>query len=357
MRTAQRVPLDPSIRCADAIEFEDRIRRRVIGQEEAVRQVTLMVQKYMAGLSASGRPISNLLFLGPSGSGKTRLVEALAAALTGDENKFIKINCGEFQESHATAKLTGSPPGYVGHNDTKPAITKQKIEECYTESDKLAIILFDEIEKAAPAFWDLLLGILDKAKLVLSSGEIVDFSRCMIIMTSNLGSKEVASAVQGGMGFKSASAQSDRAVESISKGAARKQFRTEFFGRLDHIITFKALTAVELRRVLALELGMVQKRILSATNHQQFVFHCSPAVEDFLIREGTDSRYGARHLRRVVEKQIVEPLSSLIMSGQVEMGDIVQIELRGGHLKFDKIPAEVVAALPESEWADFRPPD
>jgi ATP-dependent Clp protease ATP-binding subunit ClpB len=353
------VALDPEVRCADAVDFEQRLRRKVIGQDDAVSIATVAIQKFMAGLHAPGRPIGNVLLLGPTGTGKTRLVEAIAEVITGDENRFVKVDCGEFQQSHETAKLIGSPPGYLGHKETKPVITQERIDKCYTKDSKIAIVLFDEIEKANPSFWDLLLGIMDKAKLTLGTGEIVDLSKCLIFMTSNLGSKEVGDALSGGLGFSVASLSEDRTnqqIHKVSQDAARRKFSPEFFNRLDHIVTFKALTHDELRKVLRIEIGQVQKRILSSENDQKFVFDCSKEVEDFLIKEGTDQRYGARHLKRVLEKRIVEPMASLIMSGQVGLGDLVRVTYINGKIRFEKIPGDVIAQLPEAEWADYRSP-
>src|SRR6201997_179817 len=201
MRTNLATVLDPNRRSNDAGEFETALRRRIVGQDQAVEKVVEIYQMFLAGLNPPGRPVGNLLFLGPTGSGKTRVVEAMAQALFGDPRSCIKIDCAEFQQSHEIAKLIGSPPGYLGHRETHPVLTQQAIDQWHTEKLKLSILLFDEIEKASDALWQLLLGILDKATLTLGDNRRVDLSSCIIIMTSNLGAGEMTNLVDGGLGF------------------------------------------------------------------------------------------------------------------------------------------------------------
>ncbi len=193
--------LDPMLRSPEVRDFENALQKRVVGQDRAIRQLARVYQVYLAGLGAPGRPIVNLLLLGPTGSGKTRLVEAVAEVLFGTANAVLKIDCAEFQHSHEIAKLIGSPPGYLGHRETQPLITQEVLEEHYTDKLKLSLVLFDEIEKASDALWQLLLGILDKATLTLGDNRHVDFSRSMIFMTSNLGSQEMAKLMTRGLGF------------------------------------------------------------------------------------------------------------------------------------------------------------
>ena len=184
-------------------------------------------QMFLAGLNPPGRPVGNLLFLGPTGSGKTRVVEAVAEALFGDARACIKIDCAEFQHSHEIAKLIGSPPGYLGHRETHPLLTQEALNQWHTEKLKLSILLFDEIEKASDALWQLLLGILDKATLTLGDNRRVDLSQCIIIMTSNLGAGEMTNLVDGGMGFAPKATQVDcsarRQDESHGGGSGAAQ--------------------------------------------------------------------------------------------------------------------------------------
>ena len=234
MLPEESVSLDPLARGADAVDLELELKRRVVGQDEAVEKMCSVWQTYMAGLSAPGRPVANLLFLGPTGTGKTRIVEAISEILFDRDDCFIKIDCAEFQESHAIAKLMGAPTGYVGHKDTKPFITQEKLDRSHTKELKLSFVLFDEIEKAHPAFWDVLLAVLDKGKLTLSDGSVVDFSKTIVFMTSNLGARDMENAGKP-LGFSGANpvVVADTRLEKVSQEAARKKFSPEFWNRLD----------------------------------------------------------------------------------------------------------------------------
>src|SRR4030088_1235112 len=201
MRTNLATVLDPNRRSNDAGEFDGALRRRIVGQDQAVEKVVEIYQMFLAGLNAPGRPVGNLLFLGPTGSGKTRVVEAMAEALFGDSHACIKIDCAEFQHSHEIAKLVGSPPGYLGHRETHPSLSQEVLNQHHTERMKVSFVLFDGVEKASDALWNLLLGILDKAILTLGDNRRVDFSRAMIFMTSNLGASEMGSILRPNLGF------------------------------------------------------------------------------------------------------------------------------------------------------------
>src|SRR5574337_2208206 len=197
----QAQQLDPRRRSRESEEFEAGLRRRIVGQEEGVQALVDLYQVFCAGMNPSGRPVGNLLFLGPTGSGKTRLVEAGAEILFGDARAVLKVDCAEFQHSHEIAKLIGSPPGYLGHRETHPLITQEALAQYHTEKLKLSFVLFDEIEKASDALWQLLLGILDKATLTLGDNRRVDLSQTVIFMTSNLGGGEITELMAGGYGF------------------------------------------------------------------------------------------------------------------------------------------------------------
>jgi len=300
-------------------------------------------QVYLAGLSAPGRPLINLLFLGPTGSGKTRLVEATGEALLGDARAVIKVDCAEFQHSHEIAKLIGSPPGYLGHRETQPILTQEVLESHYTEKAKVSIVLFDEIEKASDSLWQLLLGILDKATLTLGDNRRVDFSRSMIFLTSNLGTAEVNKLMSGGLGFAGSSEQGgedlDRKIYHTAVEAARRKFSPEFMNRIDRVIVFRALGRPVLEKILDIELKAVQERIIAATG-SQFVFQCRPAARDYLLAEGTDPKFGARHLKRAVERHLVFPLSNLLATGQIELGDLIVVDFSAteSELMFYKEP-------------------
>jgi len=331
--------LDPSLNSPEVREFEKALHRHVIGQERAVRRLARVYQVYQAGLSMPGRPVVNLLFLGPTGSGKTRLVEAAAEVLFGDARAVVKVDCAEFQHSHEIAKLIGSPPGYLGHRETQPLITQEVLEQHYTDKLKLSLVLFDEIEKASDALWQLLLGILDKATLTLGDNRRVDFTHSLIFLTSNLGSHQVMNLMTGGLGFSARAAENDEDLDHkiyrTALEAARRKFSPEFMNRIDKVIVFRALNREHLEQILDIELERVQERILAATGGAQFVFRCTPAARDFLLEQGTDMKSGARHLKRAIERHVVFPLSNLLATKQIQLGDLVTID-------FDSLLAKLV---------------
>src|ERR1700724_849531 len=335
------IPLDPMKTGRDAVSLEGKLRRMIVGQDEAIQQIVNIYQMHLTGMSAPGRPIGNFLFLGPTGSGKTRIVEATAEALLKNPRAVIKIDCAEFQHSHEIAKLIGSPPGYLGHRETHPLLTQEALNQWHTETLKLSILLFDEIEKASDSLWQLLLGILDKATLTLGDNRRVDLSQCIIIMTSNLGAGEMSNMVDGGLGFVQKATQVDAAfddkINRTAVDAARRKFSPEFMNRIDKSVVFRTLRSEHLQQILEIELGMVQQRILMAPAVNQFVFSCTPKVKSFLLHEGTDPKYGARHLKRAIERHIVFQLANLVATGQVKLGDFIRIDLSPeGKLMFIK---------------------
>ena len=331
MRTGLNATLDPNRRSNDAQDFDAALRRKIVGQDAAIEKVAEIYQMFLAGLNPPGRPVGNLLFLGPTGSGKTRVVEAVAESLFGDSKALIKIDCAEFQHSHEIAKLIGSPPGYLGHRETHPLLTQEALNQWQTEKLKLSILLFDEIEKASDALWQLLLGILDKATLTLGDNRRVDLSQCLIVMTSNLGAGEMNELINGSMGFAQPTgvvdAKLDQKIDRTAVDAARRKFSPEFMNRIDKIVVFRTLKPEHLEQILEIELGMVQQRILQATGNNQFVFSCTPQVKKFLLAEGTDLKYGARHLKRAIERNVVFPLANLVATGQIKLGDFIRIDL------------------------------
>jgi len=329
MKPAVRQQLNPSIRSNDTRDFEGALRSKIVGQEEGVQALVDLYQVFCAGLNSPGRPVGNLLFLGPTGSGKTRIVEAGAEILFGDPRAVIKVDCAEFQHSHEIAKLIGSPPGYLGHRETHPLITQEALAANHTDKLKLSFLLFDEIEKASDALWQLLLGMLDKATLTLGDNRRVDLSQTVIFMTSNLGGGEIMELMQGGMGFIQPKDKPvtglDEKVERTAVEAARRKFSPEFMNRLDKVVVFHPLRREQLEEVLEIELGQVQQRVLE-TARGQFLFRVTASARDFLLQEGTDQRYGARHLKRAIERNIVYPLANLLATEQIHIGDLICID-------------------------------
>src|SRR5438309_866763 len=290
---SKEVLLDPKMRSAEVLNFERRLLGKIVGQDRAVRRIVNMYQIYLAGMAMPNRPIGNLLFLGPTGSGKTRIVEASAEILFGSARAFIKVDCAEFQHSHEIAKLIGSPPGYLGHRETPPLLTQEAIDQHQTDRCRLSFVLFDEIEKANDALWQLLLGILDKATLTLGDNRKVDLSRTVVFMTSNLGAGEMTKLSAGQIGFApKASAEVsqavDRQIHRVAVEAAKQRFPPEFMNRIDKVIVFHKLNNEQLSQILDIELSEVQKRILSAQPKAVFLVRYSPGAKKFLLKEGTD---------------------------------------------------------------------
>jgi len=342
-QTQNRVFLNPDMKSPRAQEFESKLGALIVGQERAVRRISGLYQIYLAGMQNPGRPVGTMLFLGPTGSGKTRVVEAAAEVLFAEVNAVVKIDCAEFQHSHEIAKLIGSPPGYLGHRETAPMLTQENLDKYHTEQDKLTFVLFDEIEKASDALWQLLLGILDKATLTLGDNRKVDFSRCMIFLTSNLGAKEMSELITGSIGFAPARGKRmleddvDQKIYRTASEAAKRKFSPEFMNRIDKVVVFRSLKEYHLKQILELELGQVQNRIMRGTG-EKFIFTCTDEAKKFLLDEGIDFKYGARHLKRAIERFLVYPISNLVATQQVATGDLVIIDFDSetGKLTFTK---------------------
>jgi len=325
-----RVALDAEMKSPQVQEFEAGLRARVIGQDRAIRSTAALYQVLEAGLNNPNRPLGTMLFLGPTGSGKTRVVEAVAETLFGDPGAVLKIDCAEFQHSHEIAKLIGSPPGYLGHRETLPLFAQENLDKHHTKDNPLSIVLFDEIEKSADALWQLLLGVLDKGALTLGSNQRVDFSHCMIFMTSNLGASQINGLFTEALGFAPSPgtlmpSDVDQKVYNVAMESARKRFSPEFINRIDKVVVFRHLTQCEMSGVLDLELAAVQKLILDS-QCAQIVFKVSDEAKQFLLAEGTDQRYGARHLKRAIERFLVQPLANLLTTQQVSTGDVVLVD-------------------------------
>src|SRR5882724_633272 len=330
------VLLDTTVTGTKAKDLETKLHRLVIGQEEAIHEIVRTYQTYLAGLSPEGRPIGNFLFLGPTGTGKTRAVEATAEALLGNPRALIKIDCGEFQHSHEIAKLIGSPPGYLGHRETHPMLAQEVLNQYHTDSVKLSFVLFDEIEKASDALWNLLLGILDKATLTLGDNRKVDSSKALIFMTSNIGAAEMSSLVSPKLGFHVPTSDDSNCTPTLTAKqsrtgieAARRKFAPEFLNRLDKIVVFRALGKEELNRIIDIELDLVQQHVQTAAVDKLFFIDVTGSARKFLLTEGIDLRYGARPLKRAIERLLVQPLSNLMATGQIQHHDRIRVTHNG----------------------------
>lgn len=332
INTKRLVALDPDLKSSHAAQLEADLRARVVGQDRAVRKVSSLYQVFKAGMTNPSKPIGTMLFLGPTGSGKTHVIEAVAEALFGNRNAVIKIDCAEFQHSHEIAKLIGSPPGYLGHRETQPMLSQENLNKYHTEQNPFTLVLFDEIEKASDALWQLLLGVLDKATLTLGDNHRVDFSQCMIFMTSNLGAREMNQLVNGSIGFAPTGGDQlppeelDQKIYQTAIDAARKKFSPEFMNRVDKVVVFRSLRHEELRSIVDLELDAVQRRIDEGTA-ERFTITATAEAKEFLLAEGTDYRYGARHLKRAIERFVVHPLANLAASRQLRLGDVAVLDV------------------------------
>jgi ATP-dependent Clp protease ATP-binding subunit ClpB len=342
--TSHPIFLDPERRSLRVEEFEGSLLELIVGQERAVRAMTSLYQIFLAGMNQPDRPLGALLFLGPTGSGKTHTVEAAAEILLGERDVVLKIDCAEFQHSHEIAKLVGSPPGYLGHRETHALLSQENLDRYHTEDTKLSFVLFDEIEKASDALWQLLLGILDRATLTLGDNHHVDFSRTVIVMTSNLGAREISELISGGIGFApshvslhTGETEVEQKIYHTALEAARRKFSPEFMNRIDRLVVYRPLKEHHLRQIVDLELQAVQDRIMHSVG-AKFVLQYSDAAKDMLLREGLDFRYGARHIKRSIERFLVYPLSSLIATGQMQPGDVVHVDVnrKTGKLTFMK---------------------
>lgn len=334
--------LDPKLFGDKACELEYGLKCRIVGQDDAIARIIEVYNIYLAGMSTWGRPVGSFLFLGPTGTGKTRLVESVAEALLGSPRALIKIDCAEFQHSHEIAKLIGSPPGYLGHRETPPWLTQESLNVWQTDKVKLSFVLFDEIEKASDALMNLLLGILDKATLTLGDNRRTDFSNTMVFMTSNLASNQMANMLRPELGFAAnitrqkhkfgiVDTTMSNKIDEASIRAAHKRFTPEFMNRIDKTAVFKPLGINELKRILDLELNDVGNRLFSKVKANGQI---SESAKDFLIKKGTSMEYGARYLKRVIDREIVYPLANLISSRQLREGDCARVTYNSD---FDKL--------------------
>lgn len=335
--------LDPALLGEEVQEFHTRLSEKVVGQSPAVRRMTEAYQVYLSGMVESDRPISNILNLGPTGVGKTHVVRSAAEILFGSCHSLVRIDCAEFSRSHEIAKLIGAPPGYVGR-ETRPLLASENIYRFQRPDRSFAFVLFDEIEKANRALWELLLGILDSGWLGLGDNSVSDFTRTIIVMTSNVGAREMEKLLESPIGFQASSQSTkerddlDDQIDHTALQAADKEFPPEFMNRLDSVVVFRKLTPAELEQILDIEINRLQERVTKSAKGG-FVFHCTAEAKRFLLVKGCSKKYGARPLKRAIEKYLGIPLRSLMTSGQVQSGDLVAVEheLGAEGLEFSKM--------------------
>jgi ATP-dependent Clp protease ATP-binding subunit ClpA len=307
-------------------DLVEQLADRVIGQDTALTQIAPYVEMYQAGLAPEGRPAGVFLLLGPSGTGKTRTVEALAEVLHGSARNLLRIDCGEFQMEHEVAKLIGAPPGYLGHRETTPMLTQQKLTATTSEASSLSLVLFDEIEKAAPSMTRLLLGVLDKAALRLGDNSTVNFERTLIFLTSNLGARDMNREMSPDFGFAAAAGVSGREtkLDSIGLGAVRRKFAPEFVNRLDAVITYHPLGRKSLETIVDQQIDLLRQHIERRLGENAFELEVEPGARNFLLGIGTSAEYGARELKRAILKHLTQPLAAMVARGTVEAGDTIR---------------------------------
>lgn len=303
--------------------------QRLIGQPEAVEAIVPYVQIYQAGLAPAGRPAGVFLLLGPTGTGKTKTVEALAEVLHGSEKAMLKIDCGEFQLEHEVAKLIGAPPGYLGHRETQPMLTQSKLNLASSERCSLSLVLFDEIEKAAPSLTRLLLGVLDKAILRLGDNSTVNFERSLIFLTSNLGSSAMLKELNPLFGFEAAVPRNLESVHgklgNIGVHAARRKFSPEFLNRIDRIITYRPLDQQALSEILDHHIEEFRRHVAVRLGPRSFDVDVPEETRRVILQKGASLEYGARELKRTLHRHLVQPLAALISEGGIPPGSCVRL--------------------------------
>lgn len=342
------IPLNPSLLGEYSASLLKGLRARLVGQQAAIDAVIQAFQICNSGLASTDRPLGSFLFLGPTGTGKTRLVEALAEIFFGDRRAMLKVDCGEFSHSHEIARLTGSPPGYLGHQDTLPYLSQENISKFQTRRSPFTLLLFDEIEKANDSLWQLLLGVLDKGRLTLGNNKEVDLTSCFIFMTSNVGARGIAQVMSPNMGFSHGrNTPNQSQIDGAALHAAKTKFSPEFLGRIGHQVVFHPLTDEQMHEVLDLELKYIQERIKGRERGGRVELKFSKAAKCTLLRARPNPELGARPLVRILEKHVVHPLASLFSSEQIGVGDTVYIE-PGKGVKSESSPLLSFSKLPEA---------
>ncbi|MDQ6663559.1 MAG: AAA family ATPase, partial [Acidobacteriota bacterium] len=312
--------------------------QKVVGQPAATKVIVPYIQMFQAGLAPEGRPVGVFLLLGPTGTGKTKTVEALADILHGSPKNLLKIDCGEFQMEHEVAKLIGAPPGYLGHRETQPMLSQQKLSAVTSDKSALSLVLFDEIEKAAPSLTRLLLGVLDKGVLRLGDNTQVNFEKSLVFLTSNLGAREMMKEINPDFGFGAGVVSVERAelsnkLKNIALIAVRKKFSPEFVNRIDCVITYQPLNAESLAAIVDHQIADLQNHVVSRLGSRCFAIEVPFETRQWLIEKGTSAEYGARELNRTIHKNLTQPLATMVAMGEVDPGTRVRVEVtedRGG---------------------------
>lgn len=337
-------------------QFAQAWKELLVGQDQAIDKITPYLIRAQAGLNAPCRPIGVFFLMGPTGTGKTKTAETLAELLHGSDKNLIRVDCGEFQMEHEVAKLIGAPPGYLGHRETQPIFTQAKVNALASEKSQFSIILFDEIEKAHPGVWRAILGILDKGVLRLGDNTQVSFEKCIIFLSSNVGAKEIGNLLAPHFGFdttttslREVTESQQKAIEKIGLGSMSKKFPPEFENRVDEIISYRSLTRDTLFKITDIELHKIQSHIAIRLGPRAFTFNYDQDTLEFLTDAGTSTKYGARELKRILGRYILNPLADDYVDGKILPTNIVTCRVDGDHLTWDIKKAEVTLSIEEIE--------
>jgi CheY-like chemotaxis protein len=322
----------------------DSLAQKVVGQPGALQHIVPYVQMHQAGLAPQGRPIGVFLLLGPTGTGKTRTVEVMAEVLHGSRQRYLRVDCGEFQLDHEVARLIGAPPGYLGHGETKPLLSQQRLATATSPACDISLVLFDEIEKAAPSLTQLLLGVLDQANLRLGDNTDVNFEKSLIFLTSNLGARQMMRELNPPIGFSSGTTR-DQAelagkLEEISLGAVRKRFTPEFVNRIDAVVTYQPLGPESLAKILDQQIQGLRNHVSARLGERAFPLELTERAKEFLIQKGTSTEYGARELKRVVHRFLTQPLALIVAERRISAGHGVMVDTSatGENLAVEVVP-------------------
>jgi ATP-dependent Clp protease ATP-binding subunit ClpA len=345
-------PLDPKLHSSFIRDVERQLRERTAGQDGPISQLMSVLETYFAGYNDPNMPVGVMLFLGPSGVGKTSLIENLCDILFGNPKAHVRMNCADFRESHQTNRLVGAPPGYVGFKDksVEQYLTQENLNKHHTEDLKFNVVLLDEIEEAHSALYDWFLAIFNDGEGMVG-GKLVDFRNTLFVMTSNLGTSNKSSLL--GFSHEQVDAHNKKNEESIKKAIA-EHFKKKFLNRIDETVIFEALTESMIDQIFDIQVGHVRRRILTSKQPgPQFVFRVLDPARKEIVRRGFDVNYGARPLKRVLKRILVDKLALLVRSGQVQHGDLVVI----GYDKvftYEKYNGDEVGRLSDHQWDDFR---
>ena len=316
--------------------MEEVLHQRVIGQDEAVKAVSKAIRRGRVGLKDPKRPIGSFIFLGPTGVGKTELSKALAEAIFGNENAMVRIDMSEYMEKFAVSRLVGSPPGYVGYEEGGQ-LTEKVRRKPYS------VLLFDEIEKAHPDVFNILLQILEDGRLTDSQGRVVDFRNTVIIMTSNVGGRMITEPKKLGFVTGDDSARNYEDMKSNVMGELKKTFRPEFLNRVDEVIVFHPLDEEHIKSIVGVMLEVLVKRLAQ----NSIIIEVSDEVKSYLAKKGFDPVFGARPLRRSIQSVIEDKMAELMLDGSIKHGDTVKVELAEDKVEFNVKKPEFVENKPE----------